>query len=104
MDQVDTIETLKLLSPDLSKIGYVLNTHSKNKYPEIFDLVPFKSGSAIQIFSNEKWYVARLIDVSGQNYSNVTQLKPQEAATILRKLESFKYSTLPLCQASCQVS
>ena len=59
---VDTTETLKLLTPDVLNIGHALNVIGRNNHPAVADLLPFKTGWQLDLYADDTYYIARMID------------------------------------------
>lgn len=89
-DTVDTVETLKLVTPTIFNIAHALNVIGRQKYPEVCDLFPFKTGWLLHVYGDDNWYVARMIDNPGSSGNHTSKLPHADAEEVLQLAARFQ--------------
>lgn len=85
----DSVDTLKLVIPDVLTVPHALNTVGRKNHPEIVDLLPFKSGWHMQVYGDDHVCLARMVDCPGAEGNQVRQLSPSDIAEFQQRLEFF---------------
>ena len=85
----DSIETLSLYPREIFYIGDVLSQVSLKDYPQLFDLMPFKSGWHLELFKDDDWYVARITSTA-RGEENAVKMAPEEFAIVKEVMDGFQ--------------
>lgn len=90
INTVDTAETLRLGNPTIFNIAHALNVIGRQKYPEVCDLFPFKTGYHLHVYGDNDWYFARMIDSPSSGGNHTSKLPAEDTEAILQLAARFQ--------------
>ncbi|MBK9002190.1 MAG: trypsin-like peptidase domain-containing protein [Myxococcales bacterium] len=85
----DTKDSLRLAVPDVFNIAHALNVVGRNNHSDVADLFPFRNGWRLEVFGDERWYVARMLDAPAAVSNHITQFAPDDISPFLAQLAAL---------------